>query len=55
LQGLKDNIGGKKLVLFKGELCHVSEGAGSAWMLQVSVSGLLYETREAELQKKNGL
>jgi hypothetical protein len=45
----------EKLVLFKGELCDVSEGAGSAWKLQVSISGLLYETREIELQKKNGL
>jgi len=52
---LKDNIGKKKLVLFKGELFHVSEGAGSAWELQVSIAGLLFETREAELQKKNGL
>jgi hypothetical protein len=45
----------EKLVLFKGELFHVSEGAGSAWKLQVSISGLLFETREAELQKKNGI
>jgi hypothetical protein len=33
----------------------VSEGAGSAWKLQVSISGLLFETKGTELQKKNGL
>jgi hypothetical protein len=42
----------EKLVLFKGELCDVSEGAGSAWKLQVSISGLLYETRETTAEEK---
>jgi hypothetical protein len=33
------------LVLFKDELCHVSEGEGPAWKLQVNISGLLCETK----------
>jgi hypothetical protein len=44
----------EKLILLKGKLCHVSEGAGSAWKLQVSISGLCMKQGK-QLQKKNGL